>query len=950
MWVLKRTSPAAHKHLLHHGVEPLMFATDWLMCLFTRHLPFNMLLRVWDLFFCYGVRVLLQVAVVLVRRVLGRAEQRKQCQGQLETLERLRGVKEQVQEEDDAFIAEVCAVPLSAKDLEKKTEKELNKWRKDRPSSTFDPRSRCLGYQMAWATTLHNHEEQEKEKMESGNLSAPLSRSSSTLSLSFIPNNKRRKGGKGNAGEWESSGKVVRHVSMGAKDDRRNWSDVHFMNKGDGQEEDVILKEYIKQSESLTVHMKQKEAKRMDGVKTITERTGQKVREGIEEEETKITDEEVRQSKLPEEPVVLERTGKINAETLPTKDQTLEENLQSTECTTQGQQGLDSNTLSQPTQQQTKDQTSEDTECTTQDKQGLDSDTPADPTQGQSDDQTSEESPQPTELANQCQQKLDSQSQVLEEHKHNGNDEEKEVQDQSGVMGKQTVESAVEEAQTGIQEHDSADTNRQQETEVDVQQTQGEMVTEIPDGTTEESCSDTNRELEVPSVNNPSTGTAQQEIIEHNLEGGTMEGKNSSTEAPVQHTCPEEEAHIQNVTDTAELTQQEDTERENKVAQDVQDDEASQRDKEEDSKTEAEAFKILTENAEQKQTQTEEEQIQTDEETSEAQQTEMTSVDEEISLVKRSSEDIKSPEKPASDEMLTTVCTNEKSPPSAQETKVEERDVFTSPESPDPNAGSHPNVQSKESPLANEQHELKNVQTQAPSRRNSKSSGDFCIRRSSTSRGSKTGRRLSEDLFTVPHKPTTQSQSTLCQQVHHDQSQSSPVAVNPTQNEPDSAQTQGVNLSQSGEAAEKVETRQESSGPQKRFGLFRRLKAEQPKRNKAKGRPKMQVPKILIQDFSDGVVGLETEAEPDSEEKLSSRERRRRRREQERRLKEEERLRKKREKELEKVMQQERKKLQARGKGLQAESEEKLSSDKTQQAQTGSQKDIHVASYAESYF
>lgn len=54
-WVLKRTCPAAHKHLQHHGVEPLMFATDWLMCLFTRHLPFNTLLRVWDLFFCYGM-------------------------------------------------------------------------------------------------------------------------------------------------------------------------------------------------------------------------------------------------------------------------------------------------------------------------------------------------------------------------------------------------------------------------------------------------------------------------------------------------------------------------------------------------------------------------------------------------------------------------------------------------------------------------------------------------------------------------------------------------------------------------------------------------------------------------------------------------------------------------------------------------------------------------------
>lgn len=51
--------------------------------------------------------MLLQVAVVLVRRVLGRAEQRKKCEGQMETLEKLRGIREHVQEEADAFIAEV---------------------------------------------------------------------------------------------------------------------------------------------------------------------------------------------------------------------------------------------------------------------------------------------------------------------------------------------------------------------------------------------------------------------------------------------------------------------------------------------------------------------------------------------------------------------------------------------------------------------------------------------------------------------------------------------------------------------------------------------------------------------------------------------------------------------------------------------------------------------------
>jgi hypothetical protein len=50
---------------------------------------------------------LFQVAVVLVRRALGRVEQREACEGQMETLERLRGVREQVQQEDDNFIAEV---------------------------------------------------------------------------------------------------------------------------------------------------------------------------------------------------------------------------------------------------------------------------------------------------------------------------------------------------------------------------------------------------------------------------------------------------------------------------------------------------------------------------------------------------------------------------------------------------------------------------------------------------------------------------------------------------------------------------------------------------------------------------------------------------------------------------------------------------------------------------
>ncbi|XP_057707248.1 uncharacterized protein tbc1d10c [Corythoichthys intestinalis] len=224
-WVLKKTCPSVHKHLQLHEVEPLMFATDWLMCLFTRHLPFNTLLRVWDLFFCKGVRVLLQVAVVLVRRVLGQAGQRKQCQGQMETLQRLRDVRCEVQKEDNAFIEEVCAVPLSSTDLKKHTEKALAKWRKDRPSSTFDPRGRCHGYRVAWERVQLNQAELDKNERETGNLSAPLARSASCLSLS--PSLLQKRWRKGGDVRIQGVGRgVSRHCSMGAND----WQSCYELN------------------------------------------------------------------------------------------------------------------------------------------------------------------------------------------------------------------------------------------------------------------------------------------------------------------------------------------------------------------------------------------------------------------------------------------------------------------------------------------------------------------------------------------------------------------------------------------------------------------------------------------------------------------------------------------------------------------------------------------------
>lgn len=252
----------------------------------------------------------------------------------------------------------------------------------------------------------------------------------------------------------------------------------------------------------------------------------------------------------------------------------------------------------------------------------------------------------------------------------------------------------------------------------------------------------------------------------------------------------------------------------------------------------------------------------------------------------------------------------------------------------------------------------------------STTSGDFRVRKSSSSRGSRLARRLSEDLFTAPLQ-TTQSQSipshpdqskhTLSQsnkapthsrdQIHLNSAHSGAAIHQPIQEGTESEPCKQVTSGTEGTVAQQQQIPVDTP---KRFGLFRRLRGEQSKKTKEKGEPKkIQVPKILIQDFSDGVgKGRTLEEEEEEEEKLSSRERRKRWREQERREKEEETLRKKREKELEKERERERRKPKSRGKGFQVQ-KDSGSGNVTPCGNISSQKPNskrHSVPYVESYF
>lgn len=54
--LLHRVSPAAHKHLSKQKIDPILYMTEWFMCAFSRTLPWSSVLRVWDMFFCEGIR------------------------------------------------------------------------------------------------------------------------------------------------------------------------------------------------------------------------------------------------------------------------------------------------------------------------------------------------------------------------------------------------------------------------------------------------------------------------------------------------------------------------------------------------------------------------------------------------------------------------------------------------------------------------------------------------------------------------------------------------------------------------------------------------------------------------------------------------------------------------------------------------------------------------------
>uniref|UniRef100_A0A1I8GDF9 Rab-GAP TBC domain-containing protein n=3 Tax=Macrostomum lignano TaxID=282301 RepID=A0A1I8GDF9_9PLAT len=122
--LLKRLNQPIYKHLVKYKVEPLHFMVDWFMCLYVRTLPWPTLLRVWDVYFCEGVKIVFRVAIALVTAVLGSSAQRRRLRSFEDTLDSLRRLPASATQAA-VLLPAALKLQLSAADFEREHQKQF---------------------------------------------------------------------------------------------------------------------------------------------------------------------------------------------------------------------------------------------------------------------------------------------------------------------------------------------------------------------------------------------------------------------------------------------------------------------------------------------------------------------------------------------------------------------------------------------------------------------------------------------------------------------------------------------------------------------------------------------------------------------------------------------------------------------------------------------------------
>lgn len=184
--LLRRTCPMAYRHLKKFKIDPILYMTEWFMCIFSRTLPWACVLRVWDMFFCEGVKIVFRVGLVLLKQMLGSVDKLRELQGMYETMERLRNIAPDLIRED-VLVQEIVTLPVTEALIERECSVQVRKWRESRGELTHQPGRRLHG-----TRHIYEHKRRASSLASGGSFSflgspvpppGPLRASSSLLSL-----------------------------------------------------------------------------------------------------------------------------------------------------------------------------------------------------------------------------------------------------------------------------------------------------------------------------------------------------------------------------------------------------------------------------------------------------------------------------------------------------------------------------------------------------------------------------------------------------------------------------------------------------------------------------------------------------------------------------------------------------------------------------------------------
>lgn len=65
--LMEKYTPVVGQYLKEINIQPVMYMTEWFMCVFSRTFPYDIVVRVWDIFLAEGWRIVYQVALALMK-------------------------------------------------------------------------------------------------------------------------------------------------------------------------------------------------------------------------------------------------------------------------------------------------------------------------------------------------------------------------------------------------------------------------------------------------------------------------------------------------------------------------------------------------------------------------------------------------------------------------------------------------------------------------------------------------------------------------------------------------------------------------------------------------------------------------------------------------------------------------------------------------------------------